>query len=62
MKAFHIYKFDKMFVGDDWKGSNKFNDLEKELLSLGSELVYFPYTKSTSSTKINKILDDYKFN
>ena len=62
IKAAEIYKFNKMFVGDDWKNSEKFNNLESNLAKLNIELVYFPYTKGTSSTKINKILDDYKFN
>ena len=31
MKAFEKYKFNAMFVGDDWKGTEKWNNLEKEL-------------------------------
>jgi glycerol-3-phosphate cytidylyltransferase len=61
IKAAEIYKFNKMFVGDDWRGSEKFNDLEVSLAKLNIDLVYFPYTKGTSSSKINKILNDYKF-
>ena len=61
LKAAKIYKFNKMFVGDDWKSSEKFNVLGKKLSLLGIELVYFPYTKGTSSTKINQILDKYEF-
>ena len=61
LKAAEVYKFNRMFVGDDWKNSKKFDDLESNLNKLNIDLVYFAYTKGTSSTKINKILDDYKF-
>ena len=29
MVAYNEYNFDVMFVGDDWKGSDKWNELEK---------------------------------
>lgn len=58
MEAYEKYKFDVMFVGDDWKGSELFTKCEKELNEKGSCVVYFPYTKGISSTqlreKINK--------
>lgn len=57
MAAWKELKFDRMFVGDDWKGSEQWNSLEKDFNAVGVEIVYFPYTKSTSSTKIRKILD-----
>ena len=59
-KAWEKYKFDIMFVGSDWQGTDKWNKLEKEFKKVGVKIIYFPYTKSTSSTKINKILDTYK--
>jgi glycerol-3-phosphate cytidylyltransferase len=42
--------FNKMFVGDDWKGKPLFVDVEQRLKEHGVEVVYFPYTKGTSST------------
>lgn len=50
--AYHKYKFDAMFVGDDWKGSELFNKCEDELKKFGVDVVYFPYTKKISSTKL----------
>jgi hypothetical protein len=47
-----------MFVGDDWKGTAKWNELEKEFNKLGVEIVYFPYTKDTSSTLIREVLNN----
>ena len=48
--------FDVMFVGDDWKGTEKWNKIEADLKEVGAEVVYFPYTKGTSSTLINETL------
>lgn len=46
--------FDAMFVGDDWKGSALFNELEVEFKQVGVEVVYFPYTKGVSSSIVKK--------
>ena len=45
-----------MFVGDDWKGSPLFNEVEKKFRAVGVEVVYFPYTKGTSSTILKETL------
>ena len=54
--AWKKYHFDVMFVGDDWKGTDKWNKIEAELAEVGAKVVYFPYTKGTSSTLINETL------
>ena len=54
--AWKKYHFDVMFVGDDWKGTDKWNKIESELAEVGAKVVYFPYTKGTSSTLINETL------
>lgn len=56
-EAWNNFKFDKMFVGDDWKGSEKWNALEQQFAAVGVEIVYFPYTSHTSSTKLREILE-----
>lgn len=48
--AWENLKFNAMFVGDDWKGSTLFNEVEKKFKDVGVDIVYFPYTKGTSST------------
>lgn len=55
--AWQKLHFDKMFVGDDWKGSALFSEVEKTLKPHGVEIIYFPYTQGTSSTKLSKVLD-----
>ena len=56
MEAWNNLKFDKMFVGDDWKGTDQWNQIEKEFSQYGVEIIYFPYTSHTSSTVLRKIL------
>ena len=52
------YNADVIFVGDDWKGTDKWNKIEEELAKYGKDVVYFPYTKGTSSTILReKIMD-----
>jgi len=57
MEAWEKYKFDVMFVGDDWKGTEKWNRFEDEFREVGVEIVYFSYTKGTSSTKLREVLE-----
>lgn len=57
MEAWNNLKFDYMFVGDDWKGTEKWLQIEKEFSQVGVEILYFPYTSHTSSTKLREVLD-----
>ena len=43
-----------LFVGDDWYNTLKWKKYEKEFSKAHIKIVYFPYTKGVSSTKINK--------
>ncbi len=56
MDAYHRYKFDIIFVGDDWYKTDKWCDFESQFKSVGVNIIYFPYTKNTSSTLINQVL------
>ena len=56
MEAWKKIKFDVMFVGDDWKGTEKWSQYEIEFEKVGVKIIYFPYTKGTSSTLINEIV------
>jgi glycerol-3-phosphate cytidylyltransferase len=48
--------YDVLFVGDDWKGSDIFNNLENYLEEYNARIEYFPYTKDVSSTRFREIL------
>lgn len=56
MAAWEKLHFNVMFVGDDWKGTSKWDAYEKQFAEVGVKIVYFPYTKGTSSTLINDVL------
>lgn len=56
MAAWEEFHFHKMFVGDDWKNTPKWDKFEEEFKQVGVEIVYFPYTKGISSTLINSTL------
>ena len=45
-----------LFVGDDWYDTEKWNEYEEKFAKAGIKIIYFPYTKGISSTKITKAL------
>jgi glycerol-3-phosphate cytidylyltransferase len=54
---FKKYRFERIFKGSDWKGSEKWNNLETQFATLGVEVIYFDYTETTSSSLIRTILE-----
>ena len=56
-KAWEKLKFNILFVGDDWFKDPKWEEIESKFKEVGVRVIYFPYTKGTSSTLINKTLD-----
>lgn len=51
-----LYPYDYLFVGSDYKGTERFNRYEAELTPLGVQIIYFPYTQGTSSTQLREAL------
>lgn len=45
-----------LFVGDDWYGTEKWQKYEEDFNAEGIKIIYFPYTKGISSTKITAAL------
>ena len=56
-EAWKKLKFNVLFVGDDWYQTEKWEEIEKDFLSVGVKVIYFPYTKNTSSTLLNETLE-----
>jgi glycerol-3-phosphate cytidylyltransferase len=53
-------KFDVMFIGDDWFGTERFQKYEKDLAKVGVEIKYLPYTEGVSTSLIKtRIIDVY---
>jgi cytidyltransferase-related domain len=57
LEAWNKFKFNVMFVGNDWQGTEKWMGYENEFQKIGVDIVYFSYTKGTSSTLINDTLE-----
>ena len=61
LKLWELYHFDVIFIGDDWKGTDRWNQFEKILAEVNVDVVYVPYTKGISTTELRrKILDGDK--
>lgn len=59
--AWEIWHYDRLFVGSDYKGTERFARYEEYFKDKNVEIVYFDYTKSTSSTQLRKVIS-YRIN
>jgi glycerol-3-phosphate cytidylyltransferase len=55
--AFEKYRFEVMFVGDDWKGSDVFDKVDAYMRVNGACVEYLPYTQNVSSTLLKGVLN-----
>ena len=56
LDTWRAIRFDVYFKGGDWKGTERGRRLEREFAAVGVEVVYFPYTMTTSSTVLRRAL------
>jgi glycerol-3-phosphate cytidylyltransferase len=54
--AWEKLHFDAIFHGDDWKGSEMYNEIEKKFAAVGVDMVFLPHTQGTSSTMLKDVL------
>ena len=59
LEAWHKYHFDKMFVGDDWKGTDSWKKYEEQFQPLGVEIIYLPHTDGISSTLLTEYVKNH---
>jgi hypothetical protein len=52
------YHFDVQFSGSDYENDSGWLETQAWLRERGSDLVFFPYTKSTSSTKLKEAIQN----
>lgn len=50
--AYGTYYFNVLWIGDDWKGHPRWETTEKEMLEVGVDVIYLPYTPGISSTRL----------
>lgn len=48
------YKFDVLFSGDDWKGSERYLKTEKQFEKYDAKIEYLPYTTGISTTNLKE--------
>ena len=58
MDALEKYHFDAIFIGDDWKGSARWAETEKELKKQNVDVVFLPHTEGISSTMLRDTKDE----
>lgn len=59
LEALEKFHFNALIMGDDYKGTEFYNKVEKQLEDKNVDIVYFPYTKTTSSTIVRDKLYKY---
>jgi glycerol-3-phosphate cytidylyltransferase len=52
-------QFDVIIKGDDWRGTEKGDRLEREFAEVGVEVFYLPYTVQTSSTMLRRAIQNF---
>lgn len=56
--AFEKYHFDVQFSGSDYENDEGWLAMKKYLEEHGANMVFFPYTQQTSSTKIKALIEE----
>ena len=57
-KQWQRLKFNIMFVGSDWKNTEKWNGFEREFNRVNVKIIYFERTPTTSSTQLRKKINN----
>lgn len=60
MEAWKQLKFDVMFHGSDWKGSDMYNHIIEKFNNVGVQVIFLPHTEGVSSTLLTEVLYDKK--
>jgi len=56
-EAYKLYHFDCQFSGSDYRDNLAWLSNKEFLEQNGSTMVFFPYTESTSSSKIKELIE-----
>jgi glycerol-3-phosphate cytidylyltransferase len=62
LEVWRKIKFDVLFKGDDWRGTEAGERLERDFAAVGVKVIYFPYTINTSSTCLRQALENINNN
>ncbi|MBR3624546.1 MAG: adenylyltransferase/cytidyltransferase family protein [Selenomonadaceae bacterium] len=56
--AWKLYRFDAQFSGSDYEKDPAWLAKQKWLRERGADMVFFPYTETTSSTRLKKLIEE----
>ncbi|MGE7664893.1 SDR family NAD(P)-dependent oxidoreductase [Ureibacillus composti] len=56
-EVYNLIHYNFLFVGSDYKGTERFNRYEEYFMNKDVEIIYFPYTEGTSSTQLRNAID-----
>lgn len=54
LRLWELYRFDAVFIGDDWRGTERWKRFEEALAGVHVDVVYVPYTRGVSTTEIRQ--------
>ena len=57
IEAWKELRFNALFHGSDWSGSDLYADIEKFFCPLGVDIVYLPYTEGISTSLLRKKME-----
>lgn len=57
-EVYDFIKYDYLFVGSDYKGTERFKRYEEYFKDKGVKIIYLPYTQGTSSTQLRDALSN----
>ena len=53
-KAWETLKFDVMFHGSEWRGTDLYNSYVEKFSTVGVDVVFLPHTEGISSTMLRE--------
>lgn len=57
-EAWKKYHFEAIFHGDEWKGSDMYNEIEAKLKAVGCDMVFLPHIDGVSTSQIVRKVHD----
>lgn len=55
LDALERFRFDAIFIGDDWKGNPRWEQTGVDMRAHGATLVFLPHTAGISSTELRPV-------
>ena len=56
--AYKKFKFNAIFIGDDWRGNERWKKTEEDLKSVGAVVEYLPHTEGISTTILSTAIEN----